>query len=48
MNELILVLVDEKQISNLARDYLERARFSVLSPRDGVTALPQIRFYKDF
>jgi two-component system alkaline phosphatase synthesis response regulator PhoP len=39
MNELILVVDDEKQIVKLARDYLERASFRVLTTGDGVTAL---------
>jgi len=36
MNELILVVDDETQIVKLARDYLERAGFRVLSAGAGV------------
>ena len=43
MNELILVVDDEKEIVKLARDYLERASFRVLSAGDGVTALAAAR-----
>ena len=43
MNELILVVDDEKQIVKLARDYLERASFRVLTTGDGVTALATAR-----
>lgn len=43
MNELILVVDDEKQIVKLARDYLERASFRVLTAGDGVTGLAAAR-----
>jgi DNA-binding response OmpR family regulator len=43
MNELILVVDDEQEIVKLARDYLERASFRVLSTKDGVTALATAR-----
>ena len=43
MNELILVVDDEKEIVKLARDYLERAGFRVLSAGDGVNALAAAR-----
>ena len=43
MNELILVVDDEKEIVKLARDYLERAGFRVLSAGDGTTALAAAR-----
>ncbi|MGB7096504.1 MAG: response regulator, partial [Anaerolineales bacterium] len=43
MNELILVVDDEKEIVKLARDYLEQASFRVLSAGDGVTALAAAR-----
>jgi two-component system alkaline phosphatase synthesis response regulator PhoP len=43
MNELILVVDDEKEIVKLARDYLERAGFRVLSAGDGNTALAAAR-----
>jgi two-component system alkaline phosphatase synthesis response regulator PhoP len=43
MNELILVVDDEKEIVKLARDYLERAGFRVLSASEGVTALAAAR-----
>jgi two-component system alkaline phosphatase synthesis response regulator PhoP len=39
MNELILVVDDERDIVKLARDYLEQASFRVLSANDGVYAL---------
>ena len=39
MNELILVVDDEKQIVKLARDYLERASFRVTTAGDGVMTL---------
>src|SRR5437773_1115801 len=35
----VLVVDDEPQIAQIARDYLERAGFSVLLAADGVTAL---------
>ncbi|MGB3702879.1 MAG: hypothetical protein WA997_16580 [Anaerolineales bacterium] len=47
MNELILVVDDETEIVKLARDYLERSSFRVLSAGDGVTALPIVRYNKD-
>jgi two-component system alkaline phosphatase synthesis response regulator PhoP len=43
MNELILVVDDEKQIVKLARDYLERASFRVLTAGDGVIGLAAAR-----
>ena len=43
MNELILVVDDEDRIVKLARDYLERAGFRVLSVGDGPTALAAAR-----
>jgi two-component system alkaline phosphatase synthesis response regulator PhoP len=43
MNELILVIDDEIQIVKLARDYLERAGFRVLSAADGVAGLAAAR-----
>jgi two-component system alkaline phosphatase synthesis response regulator PhoP len=43
MNELILVVDDEKQIVKLARDYLERASFRVLTAGDGLTGLAAAR-----
>jgi two-component system alkaline phosphatase synthesis response regulator PhoP len=46
MNELILVVDDEKEIVKLARDYLERAGFHVLSAGDGNTALAAARSEK--
>ncbi len=39
MNELILVVDDEPKIVRLARDYLERSQYRVLSAADGRTAL---------
>ena len=39
MNELILVVDDEPKIVRLARDYLERSQFRVLSAGDGRAAL---------
>ncbi len=43
MNELILVVDDESRIVKLARDYLEKAGFRVLSAADGITALAVAR-----
>lgn len=43
MNELILVVDDETRIVKLARDYLERAGFRVLSSGDGPGALAAAR-----
>ena len=43
MNELILVVDDEAKIVKLARDYLERNNFRVISADDGVTALAAAR-----
>jgi two-component system alkaline phosphatase synthesis response regulator PhoP len=43
MNELILVVDDEIEIVNLARDYLEQASFHVLTAGDGVNALAVAR-----
>ena len=39
MNELILVVDDEPKIVKLARDYLERSGYRVLTADDGTTAL---------
>ncbi len=39
----ILVVDDEPKIVQLARDYIERAGFQVVSARDGKTALASIR-----
>lgn len=39
MNEIILVVDDEPKIVKLARDYLERANFQVISAADGNMAL---------
>ena len=43
MNELVLVVDDEKEIVKLARDYLERAGFRVLGASHGATALAAAR-----
>ena len=43
MNELILVVDDEPKIVKLARDYLERSGFRVLSAAEGTTALAMTR-----
>ncbi len=43
MNELILVVDDEARIVKLARDYLERAGFRVLTAGEGTTALAMAR-----
>jgi two-component system alkaline phosphatase synthesis response regulator PhoP len=43
MNELILIVDDEARIVKLARDYLEKAGFRVLSAADGVTGLAAAR-----
>jgi two-component system alkaline phosphatase synthesis response regulator PhoP len=43
MNELILVVDDEPKIVKLARDYLEKGGFRVLSAGDGATALAMAR-----
>lgn len=43
MNELILVVDDEPKIVKLARDYLARGGFQVLTAADGTTALAQAR-----
>ena len=39
MNELVLIVEDEPKIVRLARDYLERGGFRVLSTGDGAEAL---------
>ena len=39
MNELILVVDDEPKIVKLARDYLERGGFCVVTAGDGEAAL---------
>jgi two-component system alkaline phosphatase synthesis response regulator PhoP len=46
MNELILVVDDEPKIVKLARDYLEKAGFQVLTAGDGNTALAMARTEK--
>ena len=43
MNELVLVIDDETQIVRLARDYLERAGYRVISAADGPTGLAAAR-----
>jgi two-component system alkaline phosphatase synthesis response regulator PhoP len=43
MNEMILVVDDETLIVKLARDYLEKAGFRVISAGDGVTAMAAAR-----
>jgi DNA-binding response OmpR family regulator len=43
MNELILVVDDEAKIVKLARDYLEKNGFQVISAGDGITALAMAR-----
>lgn len=43
MNEMILVVDDEPKIVKLARDYLARGGFRVLTAADGTTALAQAR-----
>ncbi len=42
----ILVVDDEPRIAQLARDYLERAGFAVITAGDGTTALAQARTVK--
>ncbi len=42
----ILVVDDEPRIAQLARDYLERAGFAVITAGDGTTALAQTRTVK--
>ena len=39
MNETILVIDDEPKIVKLARDYLERGGFRVVTAAEGTTAL---------
>lgn len=46
MNEVILVVDDEPKIVKLARDYLERGGFQVLTAADGTTALAMARQQK--
>lgn len=46
MNELILVVDDEPKIVKLARDYLEKGGFRVLSAGDGQTAVTITRHDK--
>ena len=46
MNELILVVDDEQKIVKIARDYLEKNGYRVLSAGDGVTALAMARHEK--
>lgn len=43
MNETILVIDDEPKIVKLARDYLEKSGFRVITAADGTTALAQAR-----
>jgi DNA-binding response OmpR family regulator len=43
MQELILVVDDEPKVAQIARDYLEKNGFRVLTARDGVTALAMAR-----
>jgi two-component system alkaline phosphatase synthesis response regulator PhoP len=43
MNETILVVDDEPKIIKLARDYLDKGGFRVLTATDGVTALAAAR-----
>jgi two-component system alkaline phosphatase synthesis response regulator PhoP len=43
MNETILVVDDEPKIVKLARDYLERSGFRVVTATDGTTALAVAR-----
>ncbi len=43
MNETILVVDDEPKIVKLARDYLERAGYRVVTAAEGTTALAQAR-----
>ena len=43
MNETILVVDDEPKIVKLARDYLERGGFHVVTAADGTTALAVAR-----
>ena len=43
MNEMILVIDDEKKIVKLARDYLERGGFRVATAADGTAALATAR-----
>lgn len=43
MQELILVVDDEPKILRLARDYLEKNRFRVLTASDGQSALATAR-----
>lgn len=46
MNEVILVVDDEPKIVKLARDYLERGGFQVVTANDGTTALAVARHEK--
>src|SRR5512143_3159657 len=43
MQELILVVDDEPKVVQIARDYLEKNGFRVVSARDGLTALAMAR-----
>ena len=43
MQELILVVDDEPKVAQIARDYLEKNGFRVVTARDGVTALAMAR-----
>ena len=46
MTELILVVEDEPKIAKLARDYLERSGYQVVTAVDGTTALTIFRHEK--
>jgi len=43
MNELVLVVVDEPKIAKLAKDYLERGGFQVVTVGDGPSAVQATR-----
>ena len=47
MKERILVVDDEPKIVKLARDYLERAGFAVLTAADGQEAVDLLKKHKD-
>ena len=46
MNELVLVVDDEQKIVKIARDYLEKSGYRVLSCADGLNALAAARSEK--
>ena len=46
MNEMILVVDDEPKITKLAKDYLERSGFRVITAADGNIALSSVRSEK--